>query len=224
MGKGMLLGSRLLGKPDSKLTIAARAMSERNFEDRMVRWFGSLTEAERAEIWNGKASTRSPSRIPFEAAPGASPLRRVLHYDQTSWLPDNLLERMDTMTMAASIEARCPFMDVRLAEFASSLPEDWRIKGRVTKRIVREAMARRLPESVLKRKKIGFRMPVAAWFRGPLQEPFRDRVLGKGAITPQYLDARRVERLLDDHVQQRANHEKTLWSFFTLETFLREFF
>ena len=106
----------------------------------MISWFGAITPAERARVWTGPAVFRQPDARPFSAAPGSTPLRRVLHFDQTSWLPDNLLERMDMMTMAASIEARAPFMDVRLAEFASTLPDSCRIKGGVTKRIVREAL------------------------------------------------------------------------------------
>ena len=75
------------------------------------------------QFWTGPAVFRQLDARPFSAAAGSTPLRRVLHFDQTSWLPDNLLERMDVMTMAASIEARAPFMDVRLAEFASTLPD-----------------------------------------------------------------------------------------------------
>ncbi len=225
-----LLGRTVLGaasfttKANPRLAIAARAMSERDFDSRMIRWFGALTPVERQKIWRGPVASRALRPIPFQAAPGASPLRQVLHYDQTSWLPDNLLERMDTMTMAASVEARTPFMDVKLAEFASSLPEHWRIRGKVTKRIVREALSPRLPAAVLTRKKIGFRMPVAEWFRGSLKEQYRERLLAGDSVAANYLDRGMLGSLLNEHVEGRANHEKTLWSLFTLETFLREFF
>ena len=167
---------------------------------------------------------RETSQIPFNAAPGSSPLRKVLHFDQTSWLPDNLLERMDMMTMAASIEGRTPFMDVRLAEWASSLPQNWRIQGRTTKRIVREALNPRLPDAVIKRPKNGFKLPVTQWFRGPLREPFRDMLLGHDAITSDYLDQAAISKLADDHAEGRADHDKTLWALYALETFLKEFF
>jgi asparagine synthase (glutamine-hydrolysing) len=228
-GRGMLAAARVLpggasGARGRRLVLAGRAMAERDFEARMVRWFGALTPAERAALWRGPESRRAPGRIPFQARAGASALGRVLQFDQTSWLPDNLLERMDAMTMAASIEGRAPFMDVKLAEYASSLPEAWRIQGRTTKRIVRAALAPRLPEAVLKRPKNGFRMPVGAWFRGPLRDPFADLVLGAGSISGRYLDRDAIRRLSDDHAQGRADHDKTLWALFALETFLREFF
>jgi asparagine synthase (glutamine-hydrolysing) len=207
-----------------RLRIAARAMCEERFEDRMVSWFGAATVAERERLWTGPDVFRQVDARPFRPAPGSTPLRRTLHFDQTSWLPDNLLERMDMMTMAASIEARTPFMDVKLAEFASTLPDSWRIGGRVTKRIVREALGPRLPKAVLTRQKNGFRMPVAEWFCGPLRDPARALLLGSDSISGTYLNRAVVGRLLDEHADKRRNHDKTLWALFALETFLREFF
>lgn len=128
------------------------------------------------------------------------------------------------MTMAASVEARAPFMDIRLAELASSLPDSWRIKGRVTKRIVREALHTRLPEEVILRPKNGFRLPVAEWFRGDLREPFNDLLLGKGSVSAAYLNGAEIRRITESHTSGRQDHAKTLWSLFALETFLREFF
>lgn len=207
-----------------RLRIASRAMTSRRFDERMVCWFGAITPAERARMWIGPAVIREPDSRPFSAAPGSTSLRRVLHFDQTSWLPDNLLERLDMMTMAASIEARAPFMDIRLAEFASTLPDSCRIKGGITKRIVREALSARLPQSVLTRRKNGFRMPVAQWFRGPLRDPANELLLASDSVSRPYFDRGTVERLLQEHASGRRDHDKTLWALFALETFLREFF
>lgn len=223
-GRALLAATSLAPVRARRLRIAARAVSEPRFEDRMVAWFGASTPAERVALWNGPPMTRPLDERPFRSAKGNSSLRRVLHFDQTSWLPDNLLERMDVMTMAASIEARTPFMDVPLAEFASTLPDEWRIKGNVTKRIVREALGPRLPEAVLNRPKNGFRMPVTEWFQGILREQSQDILLGADSISGTYLDRSNVSRLLDEHASGRQNHDKTLWALFSLETFLREFF
>ncbi len=223
---GVLLGAMAHAFPrrGRRFAIAGRALRETVFEERMVRWFGALTPAERRGMWRGPIPEQSRSVMPFSAAPDASPLRRILHFDQTSWLPDNLLERMDSMTMAASIEARAPFMDVRLGEYAARLPDNWRIKGMTSKRIVREALRPRLPEAVLTRPKNGFRMPVAAWFRGPLREQFHDLLLAPDAVSRPYLDANVLRRLIDDHAGGGQDHSKTLWSFFAMEVFLRAFF
>ena len=123
--------------------------------------------------------------------------------------------------MAASIEART-FMDVKAAEFAST-PMVGALGSR-HQGIVREAMAPRLPKAVLTRQKNGFRMPVTEWFCGPLREPARALLLGQDSISGTYLNRATVGRLLDEHAQRSANHDKTLWSLFALETFLREFF
>ncbi|MEZ5776896.1 MAG: asparagine synthase (glutamine-hydrolyzing) [Paracoccaceae bacterium] len=222
--RAALAGSSILPGTARRLTISARALKERSFEERMVRWFGAITTEERKRLWTGPRADRAWPPIPFNAPRDAAPLRRVLQFDQTSWLPDNLLERMDSMTMAASIEGRAPFMDVKLAEFASRLPLEWRIKGMTTKRIVREALGPRLPEAVINRPKNGFRMPVSAWFRGDLRAPFRDLLLGNDAVTRDYLDRREVMKIADEHAGGKKDHAKTLWGLYALETFLREFF
>ena len=223
-GRALLAATSPAPTRARRLRIAARAMCEQRFEDRMISWFGAITPAERERIWVGPDVRRRLDSRPFRPAPDATPLRRVLHFDQTSWLPDNLLDRMDSMTMAASIEARAPFMDVKLAEFASTLPDSWRVGRRTSKRIVREGMRSRLPQDVLSRKKNGFRMPVSEWFCGPLREPARAILLGSDSISGKFLNSSMVGRLLDEHAERRANHDKTLWALFALETFLREFF
>jgi asparagine synthase (glutamine-hydrolysing) len=214
----------LLPTSARRIKIAARAMRHQDFGDRMIGWFGAFSVREREELWTGPRVNSRCIHIPYHVAPGTTRLRHALHFDQTSWLPDNLLERLDRMTMAASIEARNPFMDVRLAEFASSLPDKWLIKGLVTKRIVREALASRLPKAVLERPKNGFRMPVTQWFRGPLIRPFRDLVLSEDAICRDYLDVSKIRLMLDEHIEGRKNYDKILWTLFSLEIFLREFF
>ncbi|ESR23067.1 Asparagine synthetase [Lutibaculum baratangense AMV1] len=221
--RALLAATSALPGRSRRVGIAARAMAESDFEQRMVRWFGALTPSERQRVWKHGAPQRPVWTVPFRCAPNASPLRRVLHFDQTSWLPDNLLERMDMMTMAASIEARAPFMDTRLAEFASTLPDSWRIRGRTTKRIVRVALAHRLPHGALERPKNGFRLPVGAWFRGPLRDAFSDTLLGQDAVSRDYLDQAVLRAILSEHRDGRRDHDKTLWSLFALETFLRAF-
>lgn len=222
--RAMLAATSVFPASGRRLNLAARAMSAKSFDERMVRWFGAITAAEREELWIGPNVSRPAERRPFQAANGTSSLRRVLHFDQTSWLPDNLLERMDVMTMAASIEGRTPFMDVKLAEFAATLPDHWRIGGRVTKRIVRTALASRIPAEVLSRPKNGFKMPVTYWFRNNLREPARDLLLASDSVSGQFLDRKIVGRFLEEHASGRKNHDKTLWALFALETFLREFF
>lgn len=223
-GYALLAGTAVAPARLRRQRIAARALRAGRFDDRMIAWFGAFSPSERDRLWLGAPATPQLCRVPFEAAPDASALRRVLHFDQTSWLPDNLLERIDMMTMAASLEARAPFMDIRLAEFAATLPDTWRIQGNTTKRVLRKALAPRLPEAVVKRSKIGFRLPVGSWFRGPLRDPFRDLVLSEDAVLGRYLDQSHLAKMSEDHAAGRINHDKSLWAIYALEIFLREFF
>ena len=192
-------------------------------EERMGRWFGALTEEDCAAV------TRS-GRMPLgrgselaRAPAGTSALRAILFFDQTSWLPDNLLERGDRMTMGASIEARMPFLDHELAGFVSGLPDSWRVHGFTTKRILRLAMRRLLPPRILQRPKVGFRVPVNEWFRGPMREYLLAHLTGSDSRTREYFRPAALQRVLQEHISGRQNHEKLLWCLLNLEIWQREF-
>ena len=196
----------------------------RSWEERMPRWFGALGPKERDElsaIGPGAAGADHGKRQ-FDASPDGSPLRRILFFDQTSWLPDNLLERGDRMTMAASLEARMPFMDHKLAAFVSSLPDSFRVRRTETKWILREAMKRLLPREILERPKVGFRVPVNEWFRGPMRDYLYDHLMGTDSLTLHYYRRDALERVLLEHTSARQNHEKLLWTLLNLEIWHRQ--
>jgi asparagine synthase (glutamine-hydrolysing) len=193
-------------------------------EERMSRWFGALSDDERRELVALPPPTEAPSgpEYQFDTPRENSPLRKILYFDQTSWLPDNLLERGDRMTMAASIEARMPFMDHVLAEYVSSLPDKYRVHGRTTKYLLREGMKRVLPREILERSKIGFRAPVNEWFRGPMREYLVEHLQGSGSLTRHYYHAEALDRKIDEHLRGRQNHEKLLWALLNLEVWHRQ--
>jgi asparagine synthase (glutamine-hydrolysing) len=192
--------------------------------ERMARWFGALSRQERNALvaLRPAESTVAQPAMPLPES-GNTALRRILCFDQTSWLPDNLLERGDRMTMAASIEARMPFMDHELAAFVSGLPDDLRVHGRTTKWLLREAMKRLLPAEILERPKVGFRVPVNEWFRGPMKSYLYDHLTGAESRTAGYYRRSVLERILADHVNGRQNHEKLLWCLVNLELWHREY-
>lgn len=180
--------------------IAVAAMGLRDRAERMARWFGALTYAERDRILARTAAHRRPlDARPFRASERRSALERMLFFDQTSWLPDNLLERGDRMTMAASIEARMPFMDVALADLMARLADRWRIRGFTQKYILRRLMAETLPPEILQRPKVGFRVPVNEWFRGPMRSFVRDHLCSAGSLTRTLCDMSEIERVLSEH-------------------------
>jgi asparagine synthase (glutamine-hydrolysing) len=208
---------------------AKTAIANFNIDDwraRYVRWFGALGPEEREKLTafrvNGHAHA-IPDGPPFDSHPQASTLRRILYYDQTSWLPDNLLERGDRMTMAASIESRVPFLDHELAGFVSTLPDSCRVNGLRTKWILREAGRSLIPRQILERKKVGFRVPVNEWFRGPLKGYLLDHLRGADSRTRRYYDPQVLDRMVDDHIDGRQNHEKLLWALLNLEIWHRQY-
>jgi asparagine synthase (glutamine-hydrolysing) len=192
---------------------------------RMPRWFGALTDEDctRLLMLPAPAVVNGAQNVALDVARGDSALRAILFFDQTSWLPDNLLERGDRMTMGASLEARMPFLDHELAAFVSSLPDAWRVRGFTTKRILRLAMRRLLPSQILQRPKIGFRVPVNEWFRTSMRDYLYEHLTGADSRTRDYYRPEQLRRVLQEHVDGRHNHEKLLWCLLTLEIWQREF-
>ena len=191
------------------------------WDDRMPRWFGALSWREREEFIS--FSCNAPPSLHMSPCKDSSALRRILCFDQTSWLPDNLLERGDRMTMAASIEARMPFMDHELAAFVSSMPDRYRVRGKSTKWLLREAMKQILPTEILERPKVGFRVPVNEWFRGQMKDYLLDHLTGPSSRTAAYYKNDALHRVLDEHIRGRQNHEKLLWMLLNLELWHREY-
>ena len=205
----------------AKTAVASLAME--SFEERMPRWFGILSDDERSELLTTARPAMSSRQTQFDTPATNSTLRRILYFDQSSWLPDNMLERGDSMTMAASIETRMPFVDHELVEYVSRLPDDYRVRGLETKWILREAMKHILPAETLDRKKVGFRVPVSEWFRGSMREYIVDNLTGSSSLSQAYFQRPMLDRILDEHMRGRQNHEKLIWSMVSLETWLRAF-
>jgi asparagine synthase (glutamine-hydrolysing) len=203
------------------------AVTNLNIEDwreRYVRWFGALNRSERDRLstlrLNGVHVLDAP---PFDSDPSSSALRRILYFDQASWLPDNLLERGDRMTMAASIEARVPFLDHELAAFVSSLPDRYRVRGMRSKWILRQAGRELLPQRILTRPKVGFRVPVNEWFRGEMRDYLVEHLQSASSITRAYFDTSVLDQVMAEHLNGRQNHEKLLWSLLNLEVWHRQY-
>jgi asparagine synthase (glutamine-hydrolysing) len=125
--------------------------------------------------------------------------------------------------MGASIEARVPFLDHEFAAFASSLPDRYRVRGLRGKWILREAVKHLLPERILTRRKVGFRVPVNEWFRGSMREYLRDHLQSASSRTRAYYDARVLDGVLAEHMGGRHNHEKLLWALLNLEIWHRHY-
>jgi asparagine synthase (glutamine-hydrolysing) len=165
----------------------------------------------------------SQPQEPFQPDGRSTPLRRILYYEQVGWLADNLLERSDRMTMAASLELRTPFLDHRLAEYVSALPDAARVRGLSTKWILRQADRRLMADGALKPRKAGFRIPLADLLRGEMRDLVLDHLRGNGCLTRAYYDGAALDRLIDEHLAVRRNHEEILWTLLNLEIWHRTY-
>jgi asparagine synthase (glutamine-hydrolysing) len=149
-------------------------------------------------------------------------LDRLLYADTKTYLHE-LLMKQDQMSMAASIESRVPFLDHKLVEFTARLPERLKLRGWTTKYILRESMKGLLPEPILKRRKMGFPVPVGAWFRGSFHSVIDDYVLSERATARGIFDASVVRRLVSEHQAGADNHSERLWALVNFEMWLRRF-
>lgn len=159
-------------------------------------------------------------RACFAAQPESSPLARTLDNNFRTYLPYDLLIKVDRTAMAHALETRAPFLAHDLIHYAASLPDSYRRRGLQQKRILREAFADLLPPIILRRGKMGFGVPVGTWFRRELRDYLQDH-LGRGARLHQYLDPAIIDALLREHQSGRADHSHRLWTLLTLEVWLR---
>jgi len=141
------------------------------------------------------------------------PEKSLMYADLKSWLPDESLMRTDRMSMAHALESRVPLLDHRLVELAFSLPLSWKVRGGVTKRILRETFSDILPEHLLKVPKQGWFSPVAKWLRGPLAEQVKE-VLQPENINHDYFNKQVLDTILREHLQKEKSWRVLLWNLF----------
>jgi asparagine synthase (glutamine-hydrolysing) len=149
-------------------------------------------------------------------------LDRLLYADTKTYLHE-LLMKQDQMSMAASIESRVPFLDHPLVEFAASLPQRLKLRGWTTKYVLRQAMRDLLPEEILSRKKMGFPVPVGAWFRGAFRGVVDEFVLGERAMARGLFRRDTVQRLVASHNAGEEKHDERLWMLVNWEIWQRVF-
>ncbi len=148
-------------------------------------------------------------------------LNRLLYADTKTYLHE-LLMKQDQMSMAASLESRVPFLDWKLVEFTTRMPESLKLRGRTTKYVLRQAMKDVLPPEILKRRKIGFPVPLGAWLRGKYKWVIDEYVLGARAAERGLFDRDSVQRLVTEHLNG-VDHAYRLWTLINFEIWMRQF-
>lgn len=157
----------------------------------------------------------------WEKAAGADHVTRMLYTDLKTYLPGDILVKVDRMSMANSLEVRAPFLDYRVVEFAASLPSDWKIKGDSKKIILRNAFGRLLPPNILNRSKHGFTVPLDSWFRGELK-PLAERELLGNRQLHDLLEVATVRAFWQEHQEQRTDNGEILWNLLMLALWQKE--
>ncbi|WP_372719901.1 XrtA/PEP-CTERM system amidotransferase [Immundisolibacter sp.] len=149
------------------------------------------------------------------------PLRRVQYLDFKTYLPGDILTKVDRASMAHALEVRVPILDHPFVEWAAGLPSALKVSGGEGKAVFKQALENHLPRDVLYRPKMGFAVPIDRWFRGPLRERVRGAVLGEHLAGSGLFDMDRLARLVDEHQSGRRDHGTPLWTLLMFEAFLR---
>jgi asparagine synthase (glutamine-hydrolysing) len=148
---------------------------------------------------------------------------QMMHFDFETYLPEDILTKVDRMSMAHSIESRVPLLDNRVVDFAAALPANLKIKNGRTKHILKEAASTLLPPQILNRRKQGFAVPVGGWFRGDLREFFSDLLRSRAARERGYFNGGFVDRMISEHVTGRRDHTLRLWALVVFELWHRQY-
>jgi asparagine synthase (glutamine-hydrolysing) len=188
------------------------------------RWLGSFSGAEIARLLDGgdPVGVEAEHLARALALKGAAdPLSRSLALYQDTYLPEDILTKVDRASMACGLEVRAPFLDAALVDTIQPLPPSFKLGRRTTKRLLKRALAGRLPAPILARPKKGFGIPVASWLRGPLAPLLAD-LLGRDRVTRQGLfNPDEVERLIAEHQSRRRDHRKPLWTLLMFQLWCR---
>ena len=179
------------------------------------RWLGSFSGAEIAGLlvdWPRIDVEAEHLERAAQLAPGSDDLTRMLLLYQDTYLPGDILRKVDRASMATSLEVRAPWLDADLVDSIARLPADYKLGRGVSKRLLKASAATKLPQSVLNRPKKGFGIPVARWLRGPLTglldtQLGPDRLRRQGIFRPEP-----VARLIHEHREGRRDHRKPLWT------------
>ncbi len=150
-------------------------------------------------------------------------LNLMLYLDLKTWLPDDLLNKVDRTSMAASLEARVPYLDHRLVEFAYSLPSSVKLKGGIGKYILKRAAAKYIPRDIINRRKKGFAVPLGPWFRKELKPLLLDILRSDSFKQRGYFKMDQVEAMVQEHMSGQQDHHLLLYGLLLVELWHREF-
>jgi asparagine synthase (glutamine-hydrolysing) len=194
-----------------------------------TRWMIFMSQADRQALYRPELRAQLNGDSPeslletyFRRAQGRDSLAQQQYVDIKTYLVDDILTKVDRMSMAVSLEARVPLLDYRIVELAVNLPAHMKLQRGQTKRILRQAMAERLPTSVLSKPKQGFSIPLKNWLRGELKPLLTDLLSPESLRQRAYFDPACVQTWMQEHLEGQANHSHRLWALMVFELWHRQ--
>jgi asparagine synthase (glutamine-hydrolysing) len=191
-------------------------------------WLSVFSEDAKAELFEGidlpdHFDGYDSYRDYYNRHPEWCTVNRMLYTDLKGWLPDTYLEKTDKASMAVSLEARVPFLDHHLVEYAFSLSGRLKVRGRTTKYLLKRALEGVLPAEILYKPKHGFAVPLDEWFRGRLKTMFCDVCLGPSSASDGLVNKRVVEQMFRQHVNRERDFGIHLWTILNYQLWHKRF-
>jgi len=225
----MFPASERRGDPVARAQRFVRAASLPKLE-RYLRWVSAFDEDAKTDLYSRtfreETKTLNAATILepwFARANGSGVIDAALLADTMTYLPNDLLVKVDIASMAVSLEARSPFLDHHLIEFAASLPENLKLRGLTTKYLLKNVLKKILPAENLTRRKMGFGVPIGHWFRGSLRGFLQETLLSEKALGRDLFNPASVSRIVEEHVSGRRDHAHQLWTLLMLELWFQRF-
>ncbi len=198
--------------------------------ERYFRWVSAIDRNSKAELYtkdfaNRVASNNAADFISqwFAKANGSGILDATLLTDQMTYLPNDLLVKVDIASMANSLEARSPLLDHKVIEFAATLPESLKMKRTETKSLLKKVAARLVPAEVIYRRKMGFGVPVGNWFRSNMKDFVRGVLLSEKSLSRGIFKPEVVKRYVDEHTNATRDYTYQIWTLLMLELWFQRF-
>jgi len=199
---------------------------------RHIDWIANFTEDEKTELYKSKMKENILkdnlllSQIfdnYFNIAGQSDIIHSLMYMDIKTWLVDDLLTKVDRMSMAVSLEARVPLLDYKLVEFISRLPSNFKVNWKNTKALFRSSMKGFLPEAILKGKKHAFLVPVKEWFRGEMNKYAKSILLSEQAVKRGFFNDKYIQWMIEEHNTGKRDFSQKLWNLLCLEIWHRVF-
>jgi asparagine synthase (glutamine-hydrolysing) len=198
--------------------------------ERYLRWVGVFDVEAKQNLYSADFRQETKSIFAtnmldpwFARANGSGIVDAALLTDIMTYLPNDLLVKVDIASMAVSLEARSPFLDHHVMEFAASLPEKFKLHGLTTKYLLKRMMKKLLPAENLDRRKMGFGVPIGHWFRGKLQPFLRETLLAETALKRGLFRPEAVKQLVELHTRGERDYSNQLWTLLMLELWFQRF-